>query len=86
MRVLIYQCPLMQVPINAAHLYDSVLIYAKALTEVLKLGGDIRNGTQIMKHIFNRTYNSIQGFDVRYSDYADILLGPNFIRISLGLY
>lgn len=83
-----YQCSLMQVPINAAHLYDSVLIYAKALTEVFKLGGDIRNGTQIMKHIFNRTYNSIQGFDVRYSDYADenILCDPNIIRIFLGLY
>lgn len=52
------------VPIYAAHLYDSVIIYARAATEVLAENGDIRNGTTIMSKIFNRTFTSIQGFDV----------------------
>lgn len=53
------------VPIYAAHLYDAVLIYARAVTEIIEKGGDIRNGTAIMSEIFNRTFRSIQGFDVR---------------------
>lgn len=53
-----------KVPIYAAHLYDAVLIYARAATEVLREGGNLRNGTEIMRHIFNRSYHSIQGFDV----------------------
>ncbi|XP_058819180.1 guanylate cyclase 32E [Topomyia yanbarensis] len=53
-----------QVPIYAAHLYDAVLIYARAATEVIQSGGDIRDGRQIMRHIFSRSYHSIQGFDV----------------------
>lgn len=53
------------VPIYAAHLYDAVIIYSHAVTEVIKKGGDIRNGTAIMSEIFNKTFRSIQGFDVR---------------------
>ncbi|XP_068150732.1 guanylate cyclase 32E [Drosophila tropicalis] len=52
------------VPIHGLHLYDSVMIYARAVTEVLKNGGDIYDGNLIMRHIFNRSYHSIQGFDV----------------------
>ncbi|KAH8377100.1 hypothetical protein KR093_003438, partial [Drosophila rubida] len=52
------------VPIYGLHLYDSVMIYARAITEVLQLGGDINDGNLVMSHIFNRSYHSIQGFDV----------------------
>lgn len=52
------------VPIYGAHLYDAIQIYAQAATEVLLMDGDIRNGTLIMEKIFNRTYQSVQGFDV----------------------
>lgn len=52
------------VPIYGAHLYDSVMIYARAITEVLEMGGDITNGREVMNRIFNRSYHSIQGFDV----------------------
>nr|XP_036670728.1 guanylate cyclase 32E [Drosophila suzukii] len=52
------------VPIYGLHLYDSVMIYVRAITEVLKLGGDIYDGNLVMTHIFNRSYHSIQGFDV----------------------
>lgn len=53
-----------QVPIYGLHLYDSVTIYAQALTEVLQMGGDIYDGRLVMSRIFNRSYHSIQGFDV----------------------
>ncbi|KAH8395404.1 hypothetical protein KR215_000573, partial [Drosophila sulfurigaster] len=52
------------VPIYGLHLYDSVMIYARAITEILQLGGDINDGSLVMSHIFNRSYHSIQGFDV----------------------
>lgn len=52
------------VPIEAAHLYDAVLIYARAATEVLRAGEDPRNGTAILARITNRAYKSIQGFEV----------------------
>uniref|UniRef100_A0A6P4EU06 Guanylate cyclase n=1 Tax=Drosophila rhopaloa TaxID=1041015 RepID=A0A6P4EU06_DRORH len=52
------------VPIYGLHLYDSVMIYVRAISEVLKQGGDIYDGNLVMSHIFNRSYHSIQGFDV----------------------
>lgn len=52
-------------PIHAAHLYDAVMIYARALTEVLQDGVDPRNGTAVLQHIRGRAYQSVQGFDVR---------------------
>ncbi|XP_050084377.1 guanylate cyclase 32E [Anopheles aquasalis] len=56
--------PERQVPIYGTYLYDALMIYARAATDVLREGGDISNGTLIMRHIFNRSYHSIQGFDV----------------------
>ena len=53
------------VPIHAAHLYDAVMIYARALTKVLQDGLDPRNGTAILQHIRATAYESVQGFDVR---------------------
>lgn len=53
-----------QVPIQAAYLYDAVLIYARALTEVLNNNEDPRNGSAILSRIINRSYHSIQGYDV----------------------
>ncbi|XP_053691756.1 guanylate cyclase 32E [Sabethes cyaneus] len=70
-----------QVPIHAAHLYDAVLIYARAATEVLQRGGDLRDGKQIMRHIFNRSYHSIQGFDVYIDENGDA--EGNFSVIAL---
>lgn len=54
----------MQVPIQAAYLYDAVMIYARALTEVFQNNEDPRNGSAILSKIFNRSYHSIQGYDV----------------------
>ncbi|XP_023312344.1 guanylate cyclase 32E [Anoplophora glabripennis] len=52
------------VPIQAAYLYDAVMIYARALTEVFQNNEDPRNGTAILRRIINRSYHSIQGYDV----------------------
>ncbi|KAJ8956736.1 hypothetical protein NQ318_014092, partial [Aromia moschata] len=52
------------VPIQAAYLYDAVMIYARALTEVFQNNEDPRNGTAILHRIVNRSYHSIQGYDV----------------------
>jgi guanylate cyclase len=52
------------VPIHAYHAYDSVTIYAQALTESLADGYDPRNGTSVMERIRNRRYRSVLGYDV----------------------
>ncbi|XP_046403993.1 guanylate cyclase 32E isoform X2 [Ischnura elegans] len=52
------------VPIGAAHLYDAVMIYARALTEVFQYGDDPRNGSAILERIKNRSYHSVQGYDM----------------------
>lgn len=52
------------VPIYGAHLFDAIMIYARAATEILAEKGDLTNGTAVMERIFNRTYSSIQGFEV----------------------
>ncbi|KAB0794058.1 hypothetical protein PPYR_13678 [Photinus pyralis] len=52
------------VPIQAAYLYDAVMIYARALTEVFQSNEDSRNGTAIIKRMLERSYHSVQGNDV----------------------
>lgn len=59
-----------QVPIQAAYLYDAVMIYARALTEIFENNEDPRNGSAIMKRIANRSYRSIQGYDVRKNNFV----------------
>jgi hypothetical protein len=51
---------------KAAYLYDAVMIYARAATRVLENGGDLRDGRRLMqKFVFNNSFASVQGFDVR---------------------
>ncbi|EAT43201.1 AAEL005330-PA, partial [Aedes aegypti] len=69
------------VPIYAAHLYDAVIIYARAATEVVQAGGNLHDGRQIMRHILNRSYHSIQGFDVYIDENGDA--EGNFTVIAL---
>lgn len=52
------------VPIYGAHLFDAIMIYARAATEILAKQGNLSNGLAVMERIFNRTYSSIQGFEV----------------------
>lgn len=37
------------------------------MSEVLSEGGDVKDGRMIMSKIFNRSYHSVQGFDVSVS-------------------
>lgn len=69
------------VPIYAFHLYDAVMIYARAATEVIREKGNVFDARTIMDRIVNRTYHSIQGFDV-YCDANGDAEG-NFTLISL---
>ncbi|XP_059618023.1 guanylate cyclase 32E-like [Phlebotomus argentipes] len=69
------------VPIYGVHLYDAVMIYARAATEVISAGGNIYDAKAIMERIVNRTYHSIQGFDVYIDANGDA--EGNFTLISL---
>lgn len=40
------------------------MIYARALTETFDNNEDPRNGSAILQRIINRSYHSIQGYDV----------------------
>ena len=51
-----------QIRAEAAYLYDAVLLYARALREVLMEGGDPYDGVAIMKHIRGRRYVSAMGY------------------------
>ncbi|KAL8565518.1 hypothetical protein ACOMHN_049494 [Nucella lapillus] len=51
------------ISIFASYLYDAVMIYARALHEVLEVNGDPRNGLAIFDRIKDRTFKSILGHD-----------------------
>jgi hypothetical protein len=40
------------------------MIYARALTEIFEDGEDPRNGTAVLRHIIERSYQSVQGYEV----------------------
>ncbi|XP_046734564.1 guanylate cyclase 32E-like [Diprion similis] len=68
-------------PIQAAYLYDAVMIYARAATELLAEGEDPRNGSAILSKIRNRSYHSLQGYDVFIDENGDA--EGNFTVVSL---
>ncbi|XP_050294438.1 guanylate cyclase 32E isoform X2 [Anthonomus grandis grandis] len=69
------------VPIEAAYLYDAVMIYARALTETFENQEDPRNGTAILNKILNRSYRSIKGYDIFIDQNGDA--EGNFTVVSL---
>lgn len=52
-----------EIPFFAGLAYDSVVIYARALTRTLAEGGNLTDGERIMKYIFNQSYESILGYN-----------------------
>ncbi|XP_072029839.1 speract receptor-like [Amphiura filiformis] len=55
------------IPLEAAYLYDSLLLYAKALNKSLAQNIGLTDGTSIMKNLFDSKFQSITGYD-RYID------------------
>lgn len=53
-----------QVPIEAAHLYDAVTLWARAATAAMRAGLPPTDGATLMKLLRPTTYRSVQGFDV----------------------
>ncbi|XP_048248100.1 guanylate cyclase 32E-like [Haliotis rufescens] len=60
-----------KVTIFAAYLYDAVLVYARAIHELLNEGGDPKNGTAVFEKIRNRTYESIEGHQIYIDEKGD---------------
>ena len=60
------------VPIEAAFMYDAVLLYAIAAHRVLAQGGDLTNGTEVIDQILNRTYfSTLQNANITIDDNGD---------------
>ncbi|KAG8315278.1 hypothetical protein J6590_074376 [Homalodisca vitripennis] len=79
---------------EAAYLYDAVLLYARAVLEILDEGGDPRNGSDVIRHVKGRHYHSAMGFMVYMDENGDAegnytLLGRrphHLIANDYGLY
>ncbi|CAH1968122.1 unnamed protein product [Acanthoscelides obtectus] len=56
---------------EAAYLYDSVHVYAKALTKVLDAGGNPRNGTAVIDAMKGTHYKSAMGYMVYMDENGD---------------
>ncbi|KAF0309136.1 Guanylate cyclase 32E [Amphibalanus amphitrite] len=52
----------MKVPVSAAHAYDAVLMYARAVTEVLAAKDDPTNGTAVLQRIRGHNFMSLRGY------------------------
>ncbi|CAG9584367.1 unnamed protein product [Danaus chrysippus] len=59
------------VPIEAAHLYDAVTLWAHAATAATNHGLSLTDGATLMKLLRPTTYRSIQGFDVNMDNAGD---------------
>ncbi|XP_068632049.1 guanylate cyclase 32E-like [Battus philenor] len=59
------------VPIEAAHLYDAVTLWARAATAAMRNGLPATDGATLMKLLRPTTYRSLQGFDVNMDSAGD---------------
>ncbi|XP_045535787.1 guanylate cyclase 32E-like [Papilio machaon] len=59
------------VPIEAAHLYDAVTLWARAATATMRNGLPPTDGATLMKLLRPTTYRSLQGFDVNMDSAGD---------------
>ncbi|XP_049868984.1 guanylate cyclase 32E-like [Pectinophora gossypiella] len=69
------------VSIEAAHLYDAVILWARAATKALKTGLSPTDGAGLMRYLKPTTYRSVQGFDVNMDSAGDA--EGNFTVIGL---
>ncbi|XP_047529758.1 guanylate cyclase 32E-like [Vanessa atalanta] len=59
------------VPIEAAHLYDAVILWARAASAAMRNGLPPTDGATLMKLLRPTTYTSLQGFDVNMDSAGD---------------
>ncbi|CAH0719630.1 unnamed protein product, partial [Brenthis ino] len=59
------------VPIEAAHLYDAVILWARAASAAMRNGLPPTDGATLMKLLRPTTYRSLQGFDVNMDSAGD---------------
>nr|XP_026486999.1 guanylate cyclase 32E [Vanessa tameamea] len=59
------------VPIEAAHLYDAVILWARAASAAMRNGLPPTDGATLMKLLRPTTYTSLQGFDVNMDGAGD---------------
>ncbi|XP_061195190.1 receptor-type guanylate cyclase Gyc76C-like [Saccostrea echinata] len=72
------------VPIQAAHLYDAVMVLARALDTVISNNGSsLKNGRDIVSNIQKASFKSIQGFDVYVDETGDA--EGNYSLLSLTM-
>ncbi|CAH0398067.1 unnamed protein product [Chilo suppressalis] len=69
------------VPIEAAHLYDAVTLWARAATAAMRSGLQPTDGASLMKLLKPTTYRSVQGFDINMDSAGDA--EGNFTVIGL---
>ncbi|XP_063618678.1 uncharacterized protein LOC134791559 [Cydia splendana] len=62
------------VPIEAAHLYDAVVLWARAATAAMRAGLPATDGATLMKLLRPTTYRSVQGFDVSFIEDTDTIV------------
>ncbi|KAL5018500.1 hypothetical protein ScPMuIL_004222 [Solemya velum] len=56
---------------GAAYLYDAIWLYARAADSIIRDGGDITNGTEIVEWMKGKTYKSAMGFISRINSVGD---------------
>ncbi|UYV71690.1 hypothetical protein LAZ67_9000053 [Cordylochernes scorpioides] len=62
-----------KIPLSAAYLYDAVMLYARALDAQLRLGLDIRNGTDTIRRIIEmKKYESVTGALMSIEENGDV--------------
>ncbi|CAG4979344.1 unnamed protein product [Colias eurytheme] len=59
------------VPIEAAHLYDAVMLWARAATAAMRAGVSPTDGSTIIRLLRPTVYRSLQGFDVNMDSAGD---------------
>ncbi|XP_059168418.1 guanylate cyclase 32E-like [Physella acuta] len=59
------------IPVYAAYLYDSVMVYARAVHSVVQEGKSPRDGVAVFNKLRNQTFTSIQGYEVYLDNNGD---------------
>ncbi|RUS90116.1 hypothetical protein EGW08_002158 [Elysia chlorotica] len=75
------------ISVYASYLYDAVMLYARALGDVVAEGGSVMDGKRIISKTFGKTYESIEGYLVKIDqngsaegNYSVLACQPNVLQ------